>query len=150
MHTPIAEKKNRSIRKSNRSKDYVTKVLNNLSGEHFKNYNINKIVRNKNNVSVYYGDESEFFIYDKVILATHADQALNLIQNSTEKEKNILKNFKYKKNVAFIHSDESLMPKNKRNWCSWNATVNNNNLQKGTVTYCYSLFLVVILHCLSL
>ena len=120
---------------ANRSKNYVAKVINKLSGEHFKNYNINKIVRNKNNVSVYYGDESEFFIYDKVILATHADQAINLIQNSTETEKNILKNFKYKKNVAFIHSDESLMPKNKKNWCSWNATVINNNLQKSSVTY---------------
>jgi len=120
---------------ANRSKDYVAKVIKKLSGEHFTNYNINKIVRNKNNVSVYYGNESEFFIYDKVILATHADQAINLIQNSTETEKNILKNFKYKKNVAFIHSDKSLMPKNKKNWCSWNATVINNNLQKSSVTY---------------
>ena len=120
---------------TNRSKDYVAKVLNKLSGEHFKNYNINKIIRNKNNVRVYYGDESEFFVYDKVILATHADQALNLIQNPTEEEKNILKNFKYKKNIAFIHSDENIMPKNKKNWCSWNATVDNNNLQKSSVTY---------------
>ncbi len=120
---------------ANRSKDYVVKVLNKLSGEHFKNYNINKIVRNKNNVRVYYGDESEFFVYDKVILATHADQALNLIQNPTEEEENILKNFKYKKNIAFIHSDENIMPKNKKNWCSWNAIVDNNNLQKNSVTY---------------
>ncbi len=120
---------------SNRSKDYVGKVLNKLSGEHFKNYNINKIIRNKNNVRVYYGDESEFFVYDKVILATHADQALNLIQNPTEEEEKILKNFKYKKNIAFIHSDENIMPQNKKNWCSWNATVDNNNLQKNSVTY---------------
>ncbi len=120
---------------ANRSKDYVAKVINKLSGEHFKNYNINKIVRNKNNVSVYYGDESEFFSYDKVILATHADQALNLIKNPTEKEKNVLKHFQYKKNVAFIHSDESFMPKNKKNWCSWNAKINENNLQKSSVTY---------------
>ena len=110
-------------------------VLKKLSGGYFKNYNINKIIRNKNNVSVYYGNESEFFTYDKVILATHADQSLNLIQNPTEKEKKILKNFKYKKNIAYIHSDESMMPKNKKNWSSWNATVDKNNLQKNSVTY---------------
>ena len=110
-------------------------VLKKISGGHFKNYNINKIIRNKNNVSVYYGDESEFFTYDKVILATHADQSLNLIQNPTEKEKKILKNFKYKKNIAYIHSDENVMPKNKKNWSSWNATVDKNNLQKNSVTY---------------
>ena len=120
---------------ANRSQNYVMEVLKKLSGGHFKNYNINKIIRNKNNVSVYYGDESEFFTYDKVILATHADQSLNLIQNPTEKEKKILKNFKYKKNIAYIHSDESMMPKNKKNWSSWNATVDKNNLQKNSVTY---------------
>ena len=120
---------------ANRSKSYVIEVLNKLSGEHFKNYNINKIIRNKNNIRVYYGDESEFFVYDKVVLATHADQALNLIQNPREEEKKVLKNFKYKKNTAFIHTDESVMPKNKKNWCSWNATVDNNNLQKNSVTY---------------
>tara|TARA_Y100000996_G_scaffold406968_1_gene384003 strand:- start:2344 stop:3594 length:1251 start_codon:yes stop_codon:yes gene_type:complete len=120
---------------TNRSKDYVKKVLNKLSGEHFKNYNINKIVRNKNNVSVYYGDSSEFFSYDKVILATHADEALNLIKNPMENEFNVLKNFRYKENIALVHSDERAMPKNKKNWSSWNAKVDNKNLQKSSVTY---------------
>ena len=120
---------------TNRSKDYVKKVLNKLSGEHFKNYNINKIVRNKNNVSVYYGDNSEFFSYDKVILATHADEALNLIKNPMENEFNVLKNFRYKENIALVHSDERAMPKNKKNWSSWNAKVDNKNLQKSSVTY---------------
>ena len=120
---------------ANRSKEYVKKVLNKLSGEYFKNYNINKIVRNKDNVSVYYGDSSEYFSYDKVILATHADEALNLIKNPTADEINILKNFRYKKNIAVVHSDESVMPKNQKNWCSWNAKVDNENLQKSSVTY---------------
>ncbi len=120
---------------TNRSKDYVKKVLNKLSGEHFRNYNINKIVRNKNNVSVYYGDSSEFFSYDKVILATHADEALNLIKNPMENEFNVLKNFRYKENIALVHSDERAMPKNKKNWSSWNAKVDNKNLQKSSVTY---------------
>ena len=120
---------------TNRSKNYVEKVINKISGEHYKNYHINKVVRNKNNVSIYYGDESEFFNYDKVIMATHADQALDIIQNPKEDEIKILRNFKYKKNLAFIHSDEKVMPKNKNNWCSWNTSVDNNNLKKSSVTY---------------
>ena len=120
---------------ANRSQNYVMEVLKKLSGGHFKNYNINKIIRNKNNVSVYYGDESEFFTYDKVILATHADQSLNLIQNPTEKEKKILKNFKYKKNIAYIHSDESMMPKNKKVWSSWNSKIDQNDAKNNSVTY---------------
>ncbi len=120
---------------ANRSKNYVKKVLDKMNGEYFKNYNINKIVRNKNKVSVYYGNESEYFSYDKVVLATHADQALSLMHNPTEREKIVLKNFKYKENIAIIHSDETFMPKNKKNWCSWNAKVDNGNLQKNSVTY---------------
>ena len=120
---------------TNRSKNYVDKVINKISGEHYKNYHVNKVIRNKNNVSIYYGDESEFFNYDKVIMATHADTALDLIQNPKKDEIKILSNFKYKKNLALIHSDEEVMPKNKKNWCSWNSSVDNNNLKKSTVTY---------------
>ncbi len=63
---------------------------------------------------LYYGGENEFFDYDKVVLATHADEALNLIENPTEDEKNILSNFSYKENIAYIHTDQRAMPKNKK------------------------------------
>ena len=89
---------------TNRSKNYVDKVINKISGEHYKNYHVNKVIRNKNNVSIYYGDESEFFNYDKVIMATHADTALDLIQNQKKNEITILSNFKYKKNLAVLYT----------------------------------------------
>ena len=38
----------------------------------------------------YYGGQSEFFDYDKVVIATHADEALEIIDNPTEDEKKIL------------------------------------------------------------
>ena len=119
---------------TNRSKSYVNKILQTISGEYYKNYNVKKIVRNSNNVQVFYGDETEFFVYDKVILATHADEAINLIQNPLKDEKEILTNFKYKKNLAFIHFDESVMPKNKKAWCSWNSTIDKNS-GKNSITY---------------
>ena len=120
---------------SNRSKTYVTKVLNKISGEYYKNYRINKILRNNNNVKVYYGSENEFFNYDKVVIATHADEALSLIENPTNDEKKILSNFKYKKNLAVIHSDSSFMPTNKKAWSSWNSLILNNSTEKNSVTY---------------
>ena len=120
---------------SNRSKSYVSKVLDNISGEHYKNYPINKIQRNKIGVKVYYGEKNEFFDYEKVILATHADQALKLIENPTTSEKKILSNFQYKKNTAIIHSDDNFMPKNKKAWSSWNSIIDKNNLKNNSVTY---------------
>ena len=78
---------------SNRSKTYVNKVLSKISGEYFKNYKINKIKRISTGVQVYYGGSNEFFDYDKVVIATHADEALSLIDNPLEEEKSILSNF---------------------------------------------------------
>ena len=120
---------------TNRSKAYVNKIISQISGEYYKNYPIKKIIRNKNNVKVQYGLEDEFFMYDKVVIATHADEALSIIQNPTENEKNILKNFKYKKNLAVIHSDCNCMPKNKKNWSSWNSTILKDDIKKNSITY---------------
>jgi uncharacterized protein len=120
---------------SNRSKTYVNKILSNISGEYFKNYAINKVFRDKNSVKIYYGSENEFFIYDKVVLASHADESLKILLDATDQEKEILNNFKYRKNIAVIHCDERSMPKNKRAWCSWNSSLNTNNKEESSVTY---------------
>ena len=120
---------------ANRSKTYVNKILSKISGEYFKNYEINKIIRSKNGVQIYYGSDSEFFNYDKVVLASHADESLKIISDSTNEEKEILSNFKYKPNKAIIHSDESAMPKNKKAWCSWNSSLNSENTEQSSVIY---------------
>ena len=120
---------------SNRSKTYVNKVLSKISGEYFKNYKINKIKRISTGVQVHYGGSNEFFDYDKVVIATHADEALSLIDNPLEEEKSILSNFSYKGNLAIIHIDENVMPKNKNVWSSWNSCVNKKNLEINSLTY---------------
>ena len=119
----------------NRSRTYVKKILDTISGEYYKNYRINKISRLSNGVKVYYGGNNEFFDYDKVVIATHADEALSLITDPTPEEKSILANFKYKNNIAIIHTDESLMPKNKKAWSSWNSSVNKENTSETSITY---------------
>ena len=120
---------------ANRSKTYVDKIINQISGEHFKNYNINKIIRNEFGAKIFYGEENEFFDYDKVVIATHADEALKIIDNPTSDEEHILKNFKYRENMAIIHFDETIMPKNKKAWCSWNSSMSIDNIEKTSVTY---------------
>ena len=120
---------------ANRSKTYVDKIINQISGEHFKNYHINKVVRSDFGAKIFYGEENEFFDYDKVVIATHADEALKIIDNPTSDEELILKNFKYRGNTAVIHFDESIMPKNKNAWCSWNSSMSTDNIEKTSVTY---------------
>ena len=82
---------------TNRSRTYVNNILKKISGEYYKNYKINIIKRHKEHIELFYGEKNEFFTYDKVILATHADEALSIIEKPSEEEKNLLSNFKYKK-----------------------------------------------------
>jgi len=120
---------------SGRSKTYVKKILQTISGEYFKNYKIRKVLRDRNGVRLYYGSANEYFEYDKVVFAVHANEALELINNPTENEKKILKNFQYKKNIAYLHSDDFLMPNRKNVWSSWNSILDKNDMEKNCVTY---------------
>jgi predicted NAD/FAD-binding protein len=59
--------------------------------------------------------------YDHVILATHGDQALEIIfASATPSEQSILSAFQTNKNTAILHSDISLMPRSRRTWAAWN------------------------------
>ena len=120
---------------SNRSRTYVNKILSKISGEYFKNYKINLIKRHNENVELFYGEKNEFFTYDKVVLATHADEALSILENPSENEKKILSNFKYKKNLAVIHTDKDQMPKNIKAWSSWNAKLDSGTRENSSITY---------------
>ena len=116
----------------NRSRQYVNKVIEKISGEHFKNYKIKKIKRISNFVRIFYGSENEYFDYDKVIIATHADEAKQMIEDKSEEESKILGSFQYKKNLAIIHSDEVVMPQKRFNWSAWNTSISKKN---SSVTY---------------
>ena len=113
-----------------RSRTYVKKVLEKISGEIFKNYKVNSINRNENNVRIKIGDD--YLDYDHVVLASHADQSLKILDKPTEEEQRILSKFKYVSNEAILHSDERFMPKKRLAWSSWNSISNGN---QTCVTY---------------
>ena len=110
---------------SNRSRTYVKKVLEKISGEVFKNYKVSKILRSKNNVRILIGNE--YLDYDHVILASHADQSLELLDEPSLEESETLKKFTYVSNEAYLHRDENLMPIRKSAWSSWNSISKNEN-----------------------
>jgi predicted NAD/FAD-binding protein len=117
---------------SNRSKTYVNKVIKKISGEHFKNYKVDSISRNEDNVRINIGNE--YLDYDHIVLASHADQSLNILDNPTFDERRILGKFEYVPNIATLHTDEKLMPKKKMAWSSWNS-ISKEDLSETCVTY---------------
>ncbi len=58
--------------------------------------------------------------FDKVFLACHSDQALALLQDATDSEREVLGAIAYQRNEAVLHTDSRLMPRNKRAWAAWN------------------------------
>ena len=115
---------------TNRSRAYVNKVLEKISGEVFKNYKVRKILRSENNVRISIGNE--YLDYDHVILASHADQSLKILEEPTSEEDKILKRFSYVSNKAYLHIDENLMPIRKSAWSSWNSITKDN---RTCITY---------------
>ena len=115
---------------TNRSRAYVNKVLEKISGEVFKNYKVSKILRGENNVRISIGNE--YLDYDHVILASHADQSLKILEEPTSEEDKILKRFSYVSNKAYLHIDENLMPLRKSAWSSWNSITKDN---RTCITY---------------
>ena len=115
---------------TNRSRTYVKRILEKISGETFKNYKIKNISRSEDNVRV--SIRNEYLDYDQVVLACHADQSLKILDKPTEKEEEILNKFTYVYNLAFLHTDKNLMPKREKAWSSWNSITKDN---KTCVTY---------------
>lgn len=119
---------------SSGSRQYVNKICENFSNKISKNDEVKQIYRENDKWIVVSNKSIEKF--DKVILATHANQAIQIIQNPTAQQNKILGSFSYQKNIATLHGDESIMPINKKAWASWVYSSNDNeNKPKLSVSY---------------
>ncbi len=75
--------------------------------------------------------------FDEVIMATHADQCLRLVENAEPDERDLLRHFPYQKNEAVLHTDTHLLPRRTRTWGSWNYRI--PKCEKGHVTVTYNM-----------
>ncbi|SKA22374.1 Predicted NAD/FAD-binding protein [Enhydrobacter aerosaccus] len=74
--------------------------------------------------------------FDKVILASHADQALALLADPSALERELLGCFAYCSNEVWLHADPDLMPRRRSVWSSWNyIAANGDRMAKTSVTY---------------
>ena len=118
------------------SKQYVNKVIEKLSSDAknrlILNSKIKSVYCKNDKIEINFEESTE--IFDKVIMATHPDQTIKLIKNLDKQSTDILKKFKYQKNIVYLHSDNSLMPKNKKTWSSWNY-ISSKSEEKSSLTY---------------
>jgi predicted NAD/FAD-binding protein len=77
-------------------------------------------------------------IFDKLIFACHADQALRILQDPSPLHQEILSRFRYQPTRVIVHTDPALLPKNRRRWAGWNYLADydaNNNLATSFTYY---------------
>ncbi len=73
--------------------------------------------------------------FDQVILATHSDQALAMLDEPSEAEREILSAIPYQENATVLHTDTALLPKHQAAWASWNYHIPREGLGRVAVTY---------------
>jgi predicted NAD/FAD-binding protein len=77
--------------------------------------------------------------HDQVVLACHSDQALALLADAGERERDILGAIPYQANDTVLHTDRSLLPKQRKAWAAWNAFIPSKGGEACTVSYCMNL-----------
>ncbi|MCS7205548.1 MAG: FAD-dependent oxidoreductase [Leptospiraceae bacterium] len=117
----------------NGSYNYIKKIINKTKIRYFLNEPIISIIRNYKEQNVWVQTKNRKERFDYVVIATHAPTALEILQDATPKEIDVLQNFKYQKNIAILHRDVSVMNKNKKIWSAWNYKIGKGN--KTSTTY---------------
>ena len=117
------------------SRSYVERLRSNMSSTVQSGCCITSVRRTPVGAVItdQFGREEKF---DGVVLATHADQALSILLDADHAERSLLKQFKYSKNLAVLHTDSTLMPKRRRAWSSWNF-VRGRDVEDNTVCVTY-------------
>ena len=96
------------------SREYVRKLTAGYKDKIRLNSPVNVVKRYDGYVMV--NDER----FDHVVLACHADQSLAILNDADNSEKKVLQSFPYAPNTAYLHQDETFMPKSRKAWTSWN------------------------------
>ena len=78
-------------------------------------------------------DDGETRRFDKAVVATHADQALRLLEDPSREERRVLGGFEYTQNDVVLHTDSSFLPRAHAARASWNYRRNGDG--RPTITY---------------
>ncbi len=73
--------------------------------------------------------------FDQVVFATHSDQALQLLDDSSPEEHAVLGAIEYQTNSVVLHTDTSLLPRRRRAWAAWNYYIHPDGGERVATTY---------------
>ena len=115
------------------SKNYVEKIIPHISGEIITSSDIVCVRREDDTVALVH-QNGQITVYDKVVFALHAPDALQLLEDPTLQEKEILGAFGYKANDAVLHNDKNALYPDSKIYAAWNY---KNEGKANVVTLSY-------------
>jgi uncharacterized protein len=113
------------------SRSYVDAIARELGDRLRLGQGVRSVRRSGDGVELRVGDRVERF--DRLVLATHADQALALLEDPTPEERRLLGGFTYTRNEAFLHTDTRFLPRTRAARASWNYRLGDDG--RPAITY---------------
>ena len=116
------------------SKTYIPKLIKGLEGRVHLNSAVRAIKHTRLGVALH-SSSGLLGEFDQVIIGTHSDQALKMLETPSPLEVEILGAIKYQLNETTLHTDESVLPSKKKTWASWNYFLPAEASSKVSISY---------------
>jgi predicted NAD/FAD-binding protein len=116
------------------SREYVKKLTAPFAHRIRRNTPVKSITRYADHVKLSLKDGS-IESFDQVFIASHSDEALNMLTDASALEKDILGAIPYQENEAILHTDDSVLPKRKLAWAAWNYHILPEYQDRVALTY---------------
>lgn len=115
------------------SREYLRPLCQRFEQRIFTGCPVWRLHRHPNQVELEMADGRKLS-FDQVVLATHSNQALEMLDEPSPAERNILGALPYQANDVVLHTDTRLLPRNRKTWSSWNYSLGSGQ-QRAVVTY---------------
>lgn len=116
------------------SRSYVTRLAEAFRGRIVTNAGIVGVLRGLDGAALRF-DDGRLESFDAVVLATHSDQALKLLEAPSAEDRRLLGAIGYRPNHVILHRDTTLMPKRRKAWAAWTHMGYSDRAGEGGVTY---------------
>ncbi|MGO1692328.1 MAG: NAD(P)/FAD-dependent oxidoreductase [Marinobacter sp.] len=115
------------------SEQYVKAMMERLGDRTHLNTPVQAVSRSESGVTI--KTEGQTHEFDHVIFGCHSDQALAMLTDPSDQERDILGAIPYQKNDVVLHTDHSVLPENRRAWAAWNYFIPMHSTEPVSVTY---------------
>ena len=116
------------------SREYIKPLINAFKDRIRVNSPVEMVRRFPTHVEVKARNQ-EVERFDAVFIAAHSNQALNMLDDASQLERDVLGAIRYQENEAVLHTDHTVLPYRKKAWAAWNYHIQRDTSEQVALTY---------------